>query len=244
MATRDALIVTVLIFNILFPTVAYAFTTLADEGTTIDSSIIDPDTLLLAGINVANSTTHTVEWENGWVEYAQEDATYRLRWANDQGFGALFDNGPGFALEKRTNPIDRVFGTWLFPLHLKFENTTGGHAGDEIASNSTVVDQYNEEYGWAKLGLEKSSMVLLFTQNTTISPTFEDAIMVNGTVIVTLCTVVSDDFSLGGLIDFFAGTLLGDNLYGMPTIFAWVMRLITGLSVLALAWFIKDMTQV
>jgi hypothetical protein len=243
MATRDALIVSVLVFNVLFPTLAYAFTTIVATDSDLSPGFIDADLLLLAGIDVANSTTHTVEWGAGWVEFEQNDATYRTSWETQFDWWTL-ENVDGFDLQKRTNPIDRAFGTWFFPERIRFANTTNGLAEMGTASNATVVAEYNEEYGWSKIGVEKSSMILLFTHNTTISPTFEDAIMANGTVVITFCTIADDGFSLTGIIDFFAGTLLGDNMYGLPTIFAWIMRLITGLSVLALAWFIKDMTQI
>jgi len=240
MATRDALILAVLVFNILMPTLAYGFTTLASAGNESVAGIFDPDLLLLAGINIENSTTHTVEWETDWVEYELSDATYRLRWQEDQAFGALFDNGPGFALEKRVNPIDLLFGTWLFPLHLKFENSSGV-AAMEILDNATLVEAYEATYQWAKIGVEGTDKLLIFTANSTISPTFEDAVMVNGTVIATFADLVGEEISINGFIEFFADTLIGNNLYGLPSVFSWIMRLITGISALALAWFIKDM---
>lgn len=241
MATRDALIVTVLVFNILFPTFAYAFTTLAVTGDGVIDSVIDPDVLLLDGINIENATTHTIDHGETWTEFEVGAETFRVMWAED--IDGLFYDDPGFAIQRRANPIDRAFNTWLFPLNIRWVNPVNGTALD-VLDNSTLIDAYDEERGYAKIDLKEDARIVLFSHNETIADTFEDSIEVNGTILVTVASAISDDFSFLGLIDFFTGTLIGDNLYGLPTIFAWIMRLITGLSVLALAWFVKDMTQI
>jgi len=240
---RDTLIVAVLIFNVLFPTFAYAFTTLAVDGDGEIDSVIDPDELLLAGIDIENATTHTVIHGAAWTEFEVGSETFRVQWVEDQGLGWLFDNSPGFALQRRANPIDRMFNTWLFPLNIRWVNPSNGTALD-VLSNATLVDAYEESKGWAKIDLKNDVRIVLFTANSTISPTFEDAVEVNGTVLVTIATPAMDDFSLLGFIDFFTGTLIGDNMYGLPSVFSWIMRLLSVVSILALAWFVKDMTQI
>lgn len=238
-ATRDGLIVTMLVFNILFPTFAYAFTTLADMG--LDTgSYLDPDVLLFAGIRIENSTTHTIVWGGGWVEYDMGDlGDYRLSWDN---FMVAIYPTDGFQLQKRSNPLDRLLSTWIFPEIILFQNEDSiSYNGDLVLSNETVITSWDETYGWSRFTPLSTSQNLFFTFNSSISANFTEAMDADGSVVATFANLAEEDMSLNGFIAFYTGLILGDALYGLPPTFAWIIRLITALSILSLAWLIKDL---
>ena len=255
MDSRDGLILFVLIVNITFPVMAGALTSL-NINANFDNSVLSTIDLLSDGIVLTNATSITLTYNVNQTEtYVAPDRIYSS-W-----------NINGVAFQAQLNQIDKFFNTKYFLTNLDVTDTLGVSwtvVGDldivamfiHYIPTSKILSEYNSDKGYAhgkliyysagttgtNIAVHQYPSDIFFSYNQTAYSTMTDA-LAGGSIYVTYGSIIATDANYGNFISWYLGILLGNNTYGMPNEFLWIMRIFIAFSVLATVWLIKDLLR-
>lgn len=234
MIQREAVIIFAFIFMLSFPVIGYSITTLAMNNQVADTSL-DADALASAGLTLYSGVSHNITYNDPAVEYVIPDkGIYRIRWFN------VFAIGDKFLIQKRSNPVDRLLGSWWFPTLVR---TSFNNLSDE-PRNATVINYFNQDYNWTRATLLNEGLIIFWTIDTVTSSNITEAIMEDGFVTVTIAQpfdTTAANFNWFSVASWYMGLLIGDQTFGLPPIFSWVIRIITGIMFIAAVWFVRDL---
>lgn len=227
------LYVFIMVLGLTFPTLGYTFTTFGGSPEQYDISI-DSDLLLLAGISLQQAESQNVSWNGGYVYFPNlNDTNMRVAWQ---------EWAPG--------PL----GLGVHPHGLRFQRQVWGfywgHLGIQIPGsddwqfylyNETIVNEWDDNYNWSRFELRGLAWNLFITPPSHVD-NITDAVYENGIVTATLGRVVNTDAGPNWrtFIDWYFGVLVGSNDWGLPSVFNWVIRIISGLSMLSAVLLAKE----
>jgi len=225
----------VLILNIVFPVLGYTFTSFSEETQSYEISL-DPDALMAAGINLIDAESHNLTYMADWVEYELLNVTIRAR------FFSTFLIPPGLAFQKQS-PIGKAFNSWGFPYWLSVKSVMTNKWYDPL-ENVTIVDDWNSEYNWSRFIIEGGHHAFVTPYDTDGNIT--KAVFTDGHLNVTIAkSFEADDttFNFWSFLGWYSSLIIGDQSWGLPSIFSWFIRILAAISIFAIVMLTKDLIR-
>jgi len=110
--------------------------------------------------------------------------------------------------------------------------------------NSTIIQEWNDNYNWSMFRIPQEGLVMIIQPPPT-SDNLTDAVYNDGMITITIgkSLEIDENINLRKIINWYMGLLLGDRTWGLPSFFTWIVRILTALSVLAMAVFLKEMLR-
>lgn len=228
------LVIFMLIFSLIFPPISYAFSTFSTETPDVISSL-DVDDLISLGLILEISVTNNVTYGGDWVYYDLNQTDYRIKWFNDTDT---------FLIQSRINPIDQLLDSWYFPHDCLLGDTTGLIISKEgEITELEIINYFDNEYNWTRIITDFSINIFwTLTNDTYTIETQLDSEL----IYVTFAKVYTEEtqYSFSRFINWYWGTFTGQNSYGLPEVFSWVLRVITAIQFVCAVWVIKDVLRV
>ncbi len=241
--SQTSLYIFVLVINLLFPVISYTFTTFGPRSERYDVDL-DPDALEKIGLTLVDGESHNLSWGGGWAEYSLLNVTIRAAWENHREPNILpFEYTDGIQFQKRSG-ISRATGTWLLPYFVPVKSITSNEWFN-ILRNDTILRDWNTEHNWSRFVLSDGHHLLItpFETHGNIS----HAIWIDGNLNVTVLKSfdeTEDRFNFWSFIGWYTSLLIGDQSYGLPDIFSWIIRILAAVSILAVILLTKELTRV
>ena len=237
---RMSMYVFVLVLNLLMPVFGYTFTTFGTEPEDFDISL-DLDTMNMAGINLVDAESHNLLFTAPWVEYTSINITIRARFMNDIYFG-LVNLGDGIQLQRQSG-IGMAFDSWAFPyaVNVKSIKTNQWYT---MISNASIVSEWDPRYNWSRFVLSDGHQVFITPEddhNNITRGVFED-----GHLNMTIAKTFEEEthFNFWRFLGWYTSILIGDQSWGLPGVFSWIIRILGALSILSVVMLTKELTRV
>jgi len=226
------LYVFVLVIGLSFPTLGYTFTTLGGSPTQFDISI-DDEILLLAGISLQQAESHNISFNGGYVTFDDlNDTEMRLNWRTWQpgplGIGASID---GIKFERK------LWGFYWGDLGVQ---SLGSSNWQFFLVNATIVNDWDDNYNWSRFELRGLAWQVFVTPYPGYNIT--GSVYDIGNLTITLGRVIDTDASPNWrtFIDWYFGVLVGTDEWGLPSVFNWLLRIMSGISLLSAVLLAKE----
>lgn len=232
------LVIFMLIFSMLFAPLSYAFTMLGvDEPTEYIETGLDSDAIISLGLTIANSQYENVTFEGGWFYYELNTLRVRVRWVN-----ATEDY---FEFDSQSHPIEIFANTWFLPTDSQIIKPDGlGLSRNGTIKETDVISYYQSVYHWTRFIIKEFALNLFFApDNNTISIIDQ---LDSGTIKVVMARVTdeTDNFNFLSFVNWYWNLITGQNTFGLPPIFSWIIRIITAIQFVCAVWVTKDLLRV
>ncbi|MBA7491423.1 hypothetical protein ES702_01968 [subsurface metagenome] len=230
----------VLILNLIFPVLSYTFT--AFGGSPEDYEIsLDSNSLLIAGINFEDAESHNLTYNGGWVEYVLLNRTMRAQFMDDYQFSIVYDAEDGIGFQKM-GVLGKPFDSWFIPVGVGVKSVLSNIWMRQI-SNATIVTEWNEEFNWSRFVLRDGHQVFVTpfaTDGNITKAVFEDAHLN-----VTIAKSFAEDtsFNFWKFLGWYSSLMIGDQAWGLPSMFAWILRILGAISVFAVVMLTKELIK-
>lgn len=227
-------VIAVIIFTLLFSTFSYAFTNFPVSESDYEDYGIDPAMLFEAKIQLEYGETYNITWTNDYQVYDINGTKLRVKWDSN----AL---GDGFRIQAQTFFSDKFLDRWDFPddcLIYNDDNQLITSMG--FVTNETVVNYFNSDYNWTHFKTGEYSMEVFFSLNGTA--TMQDQID-SGVTPVTLARAIyqDTDYNFGDFASWYFDIVSGTDYTGIPSIFNWLLRIVSVVTIIAILWFTRDL---
>jgi hypothetical protein len=236
------LYVFVLVLNLVFPVMSYTFTTFTGTEAERYELDLDPDDLMIIGLNLIDGESHNLTWKGGPVEYEISNVSIRAEWDRwRQGASFIFYDGISFI--KRSS-LSHAFNTWLFPYVVGVKSIASNEWFLTLR-NATIINNWDPEYNWSRFVLQDGHHVFVTPYDTDNNIT--KAVNVDGNLNVTIAKSfdeTEDRFNFWNFIKWYSALLIGSRSWGLPSVFSWVIRILAAISFLAAVLLIKELTRV
>lgn len=223
----------ILVLNLVFPVLGYTFTTFGETQQRYETSL-DPDSLMTIGVNLVDAESHILTFRGPYVYYALINVTIRGSWTT-------LMSSHGLIFEKQS-AVSLAFDNWWFPYKVGVKSV----ASNEwfvILRNETILRDFDTEYNWSRFVLEDGHHVFItpFANDGNMSK----AIYVDGTLNVTLAKSFDTEtnFNFWTFIGWYSSMMIGDQSWGLPSVFAWVLRILGALSLFATIMLTKELIK-
>lgn len=236
---RLGLYIFVLVLNITFPVLSYTFTFFESNYEDYDIAL-DEESLLLAGINLVGGESHNLTWGGEWVYYTQQNQSTRLKFDGPWYEPWPVVQGDGIAIE-RQDAIGLALDNWLSRHRMLSRGYKSGFQ-DNIITNASMISEWDPLYNWSRFRMIDGTNIFITPfSGTNIS----DAVMEAGTLNVTLAVSFEEEsnFNFWRFIGWYSGLLMGTASWGLPSVFGWVIKILTAISALALVMIAKEMIR-
>jgi len=234
------LIITTMVFCLLFPVFSFAFTIQYGEPSEVTFDI-DPQKLIVSDIYLTEGESHNITFNGASEYYNLTFDLYRVTWKD--GFWWLWIPvyiEDGIIFEVRT-PASKFLNNWWFTSLCKVKGYKSGTTHMAI-HNITILENWDNEYNWSRFITEGGSQVFItpYLDSKNITESIAD-----GIVTVSLARTVSqeENINLRSFVDWYNSLLIGDKLYGMPSFFTWIVRLSTILGLFSVVLVIKELLK-
>lgn len=229
----------VLVLNLIFPVLSYTFTAFEDVTENYETSL-NPDSLMRIGLNLVDGESHNFTFNaDDWVEYLLLNTTIRAKW-HESKRGLLAPVIDAVEFQKQST-ISKAFDSWFSPYTI-FIKSVSSNEWYQVLRNDTIVRDFDTQYNWSRFVLEDGHHVF-------ITP-FEDdgnitkAVYEDGHLNITLAKSFEEEdttFNFWRFIGWYSSLMLGDQSWGLPSIFGWVIRILGALSVFAVVMLTKEL---
>jgi hypothetical protein len=223
------------IFNLIFAPLSFVFTNFGEEPGEEYQIAIDEIRLNRYGISFVNATSFNITFSGGPTEFEQNDKKIRVEWLDR----FLFEDTITFS---KQSIIERTLDTWFFPEIMTI------FVGENAAilrgiTNSSIVTYFDTDYNWTKIDIDQGVLGFLTTipqDNNNITKAVYDT----GILTLTIGEPRSESWDAGSFIDWYWSLLFGFNDYGLPSAFAWLMRLLFTLTIVSAVFVTRDLLPI
>jgi len=231
----------VLTLNLVFPVLAYTFTAFGVSPEDYEIAL-DADTLMIAGINLVDAESHNLTYNGGWVYYTLLNDTIRAQFMDDFRYSIIYEAEDGIGFQKR-GVISKAFDSWTLPVGVGLRSVVTNILMRQI-SNATIISEWNEEYNWSRFVMLDGHQVFVtpFATDGNITKAVFDDAHVN----VTIAKSFGEEdtsFNFWSFLRWYSSLLIGDQSWGLPSAFAWILRLLGAISVFAVVMLTKEMIK-
>jgi hypothetical protein len=227
------LYVITLAFTMIFPVLGYTFTNLPGVIGDYDTSISD-ETLMLAGITLTDAESHDLTWTGAFQYYNVSNKLFRVQWKADWRDPWITPIGDGIAVERPGSfewwDANKVrLTSWVARNNFK------------VITNASIVSEYDINYNWTRYVTDTGFQVLItpYTRGVSINTAVYDEAHLNVTLGTAL--VESSTFNFRQFVNWYFSMLLGETSFGLPSVFSWMIRLISAISVLSAILLAKEL---
>lgn len=219
----------ILILNLIFPVLGYTFTAFGEQVANFDLSI-DADALMAIGINLVDGESHNVTWKGGFVYYSLLNNSIRCEWEHLYQVGVIYYDGLRFT---KQSAIGLAFDNWWFPVITSIKSI-GSNDWFLTLRNETIERDWDPEHNWSRFVLQDGQHVFItpFDNDGNITK----AIYETGNLNVTVAKSFDEEdttINFWKFVGWYTSILVGDQSWGLPSMFSWVIRILAALSIFA-----------
>lgn len=239
-ASMTRIYVFVLVLNLVFPVLSYTFLSFGEQSERYETSL-DPDSLMTIGINLVDAESHVLTFgAAGWEEYLLVNVSIRARWATHRRL--TLPDEDGIRLEKQS-AISKAFNSFLIPYTVPVKSVASNEWFTDIR-NDTIVRDFNPRYNWSRFVIKDGHHIFITSFLTDGNIT--KAVYDDGILNLTIAKSFDEDttFNFWRFMGWYSSLLIGDQSWGLPSIFSWVLRILGALSVFAVVMLTRDLIPI
>lgn len=234
-----SLYIFILVLNLVFPVLGYTFTAFGAEAQRYETNL-DPDSLMKIGVNLRDAESHNLTFSGDWVEYSLVNVSIRAQWANHRITGLIYADDIRF---QKQSALSKAFNSWFSPYTITVKSISSNEwfAG---LRNDTILRDFDTTYNWSRFVLQDGHHIF-------VTPFADDgnmthAIYVTGALNMTIAKSFDEDttFNFWRFLGWYSSILIGDQSWGLPSIFSWVIRILGALSVFAVVMLTRDLIPI
>lgn len=204
---------------------------------------LDKDRLILAGIILNDAESHNVTFNGDWVEYEVQNQSVRVGWKSgirDPGTFIVYEDA--IFIQKKS-PLGRVLDSWIFPQFMWTKAVKSGYTSKAIY-NDTIVLNFDQVYNWSRFEVEDGVQCFITTINEDMNIT--TAVYEYGTLTVTLGEGWEEQtsFNFRNFVTWYLGLIIGDQTWGLPDVFSWLIRILSALTILSAVIIAKELIKI
>lgn len=226
----------VLVLNLVFPVLGYTFTAFGQSPERYETTL-DPDSLMTIGVNLVDAESHNLTWEGPWVYYELINVSIRAKWASHRLLG--LPNEDGIRIEKQS-ALSKAFNNWMFPYTAPVKSILSNEWFTDLR-NDTMLRDFDLTYNWSRFVLKDGHHIFItpFADDGNMSK----AIYVDGALNLTVAKSFDTEtnFNFWRFVGWYSSMLIGDQSWGLPVVFAWVLRIIGALSLFATIMLTREL---
>lgn len=239
---RLSLYIFILVLNLVFPVLGYTFTTFGEDYGDFEVSL-DSDALMMSGIELVDAESDNLTYNGAWAYFEVENKTTRFRFMDDIKDPSVFPIktlGDGINTQRQT-AIAKVLNTWYSKYRIPVKGVKSG-LWLKAMFNSSIINEWDTQYNWSRF-------VLYDGTNIFITPfsggNITDAVYVTAKVNITVAKTIdeSSTFNFWQFLGWYSSLMMGTASWGLPPVFAWVIKIFSALSVLAMVLLTKEMVS-
>ena len=228
----------VLVLNLIFPVLSYTFTAFGTQSERYETDL-DPDSLMTIGINLVDGESHTLTWEGEWVYYELLNTSIRIQWDTFRLVSLIYQDAIRF---QKQSAISLSFDNWWFPYLVDIKSITSNDWFAQLR-NDTIVRDFDTNYNWSRFVLKDGHHVFItpFANDGNITK----AVYEDGSLNVTIAKSFDEEtsFNFWRFLGWYGSLMVGDQSWGLPSIFGWVIRILGALSVFAVIMLTKELIR-
>ncbi len=228
----------VLILNLIFPVLAYTFTAFGETEERYETEL-DPDSLMTIGINLIDGETHNLTWKGEYIYYQLINVSIRAQWDTHRLTGLIYQDGIRF---QKQSAVSLSLENWWYPYTVEVKSILSNEWFFELR-NETILRDFDTNYNWSRFVLKDGHHVFItpFADDGNMSK----AIYVDGALNVTLAKSFDTEtnFNFWRFLGWYSSMLIGDTSWGLPSMFAWVIRILVALSIFAVIMLTKELIR-
>lgn len=230
----------ILVLNLVFPVLGYTFTAFGETTERYEVEL-DADSLMEIGLNLVDAESHTLIFKDGtWDYYTLINVSIRAQWARHRIVALIYQDEIRF---QKQSALSLSFDSWLIPYVVDVKSLASNEWYPGLR-NDTIIRDFNTEFNWSRFVLTDGHHVF-------ITPTSEHgnitlAIFGDQELNVTIAKSFNEDttFNFWRFVGWYSSLLVGDQSWGLPSIFAWVLRILGALSVFAVVMLTRDLIPI
>ena len=234
------LYVFILVLNLVFPVLGYTFTSFGVQSERYEMDL-DPDSLMLIGLNLRDGESHTLVFKSGiWEYYTVINVSIRAQW-DTHGLLTLPDED-GIRIEKQS-AISKAFNTWAFSYVVPVKSVASNEWFTDMR-NDTIVRDFDPEHNWTRFVIKDGHHI--FVTSFLTDGNITKAVYDDGILNMTIAKSFDEDatFNFWRFLGWYSSLLIGDQSWGLPSIFSWVLRILGALSVFAVVMLTRDLIPI
>ena len=222
-----------LAFTLVFPVLGYTFTNFPDGMGVYDISL-SAESLMLAGITLDDAESHGLTYGGGFQYYEISNKTYRSAWDEDWRDPWITPIGDGVVIEQHG-----IFQFWD-PDKVELKSYQTGTVS-KVISNSSIVNEYDINYNWTRYitGAGLNVLITPFVRGESITTAVYSTAHLNVTIGTTL--VESSTFNFSKFVNWYFSLLVGSASFGLPSVFSWLIKIISAITVLSSVLLAKEL---
>jgi len=239
--SRDRIFIFVLVLNLVFPVLGYTFTTfgVSPEEYELD---LDPNSLMMIGINFIDAESHTLEYNGGWTEFVLLNVSIRVQFMDDVKDPWWTSVGDGIGFQKES-PISKAFDSWYVPYRIAVKSVIT-NKWSKLITNETLIRDFEFYYNWSRFILSDGHNVFV----TPFDPdgNMTKAVFDDGKLNVTIAKSFEADqtsFNFWSFLGWYSSILIGDTAWGLPSVFAWFLRILAAISIFSVVMLTKELIR-
>ncbi len=239
-ASMTRLYVFILVLNLVFPVLGYTFTSFGEMSERYELNL-DPDSLMTIGLNLVDAESHVLTFgAAGWEEYELVNVTIRAQWARHRLVSLIYQDDIRF---QKQSAISKAFNIWLTPYTVEVKSILTNEWFPGLR-NDTILRDFDTEFNWTRFVLKDGHHV--FVTPFATDGNMSKAIYVDGVLNVTIAKSFDEDttFNFWRFVGWYSSLLIGDQSWGLPSVFAWVLRILGALSVFAVVMLTRDLIPI
>ena len=236
---RVGLYVFVLIVNMVFPVFGYTFTTFGSEPENFET-VLDVDTLNMAGITLVDAESHNVSFTGPWAYWVGINISIRARFMNNIYFGAV-NLGDGVQFQRQSG-LGKAFNGWAFPYAVNIKSIKTNQ-WFTMLTNASIITEWSPRYNWSRFVLSDGHQVFItpyLGHNNITRGVFQD-----GHLNITIAKTFEEEthFNFWRFLGWYTSILVGDQSWGLPSMFSWLIRILGVISILAVILLTKELIR-
>lgn len=220
----------ILVLNLVFPVLGYTFTAFGETSERYELDL-NADSLMEIGLNIVDGESHTLTFgAAGWEEYLLLNVSLRAQWTRHRL--ATLEYQDAVRLQKQS-AISKAFDIWLTPYTAAVKSVATNEWFPGLR-NETILRDFDTEFNWSRFVLKDGHHIFItpFAADGNMSK----AIYQDGVLNVTVAKSFDEEdtrFNFWRFIGWYFSLLIGDQAWGLPSIFGWVVRILAALSTFA-----------
>lgn len=228
------------VLSILFPVMAYTFTSFGVATPTQFDITLNTTQLEANGIVLIDGLSQNVTFGGAAVEYVVNEKTIRIQW-----YDSLLTSD--FFYHYRQNWLGQILNSWLSPdaLGVTVSRSVGILNGFGGLTNGTVLVNYKPTLGWMNYELHEVGLMCFISPATPYGDQLNSS-MAAGLVTITVgargvnATEVLNPQFTDFVNDYMRVVTGQDSTWGMPAFMSWIIRVFAFLTLLAALLLAKE----
>lgn len=232
----SSMLIFLLIFNLLFPPFAYAFTVFPQTSQTQELTIpIDASRLAQYGVSFTNATFYNITFGAvNFTYFDYNDHELRVKWIDGLA-------GADYVVFQKKSIVGEYLGWWWnYDVDIKLIEHD---LVIDVLYNGTIIDYWNQDEDWLMMDIDYG-VTGIFTTIPADSGNVTKAVMETGVLTLTVGESETSTYSFREFIDWYWNMIFNVDYTSVPSALQWFMRILTVLNLVATVFAVKDLSRV